>query len=72
MTKGAARDRYQSFDKQRALESAMDMFWQHGYEGTSVSELYAGIGIKPPSLYAAFGSKAPDVLTLTESVLYRT
>lgn len=36
----------------------MDMFWEHGYEATSVSQLCAGIGINPPSLYAAFGSKA--------------
>ena len=36
----------------------MDLFWEHGYEATSVSQLCAGIGINPPSLYAAFGSKA--------------
>lgn len=53
-----ARGRSRGFDKQRALESAMDMFWEHGYEATSVSQLCAGIGINPPSLYAAFGSKA--------------
>ncbi|MBP2392794.1 TetR/AcrR family transcriptional regulator [Paenarthrobacter nicotinovorans] len=53
-----ARGRRRAFDEKQALEAAMDMFWEHGYEATSVSQLCAGIGINPPSLYAAFGSKA--------------
>lgn len=32
-------------------------FWRHGYETTSVADLTATMGITPPSLYAAFGSK---------------
>ena len=32
-------------------------FWRHGYEGSSVAELTAAMGITPPSLYAAFGDK---------------
>ncbi|AXB75930.1 TetR/AcrR family transcriptional regulator [Novosphingobium sp. P6W] len=36
----------------------MRLFWQHGYEGVSVADLTSAIGIAPPSLYAAFGSKA--------------
>ncbi len=52
------RGRRRGFDEKQAMEAAMDMFWEHGYEGTSVSQLCAGIGINPPSLYAAFGSKA--------------
>lgn len=52
------RGRRRGFDEKQALEAAMDMFWEHGYEATSVSQLCAGIGINPPSLYAAFGSKA--------------
>ena len=35
----------------------MRLFWRHGYEGVSVSDLVGAIGIAPPSLYAAFGSK---------------
>ncbi|MCK9194847.1 MAG: TetR/AcrR family transcriptional regulator, partial [Nevskia sp.] len=36
----------------------MDLFWQRGYEGVSVADLTAAMKIAPPSLYAAFGSKA--------------
>ncbi|WP_315804934.1 TetR/AcrR family transcriptional regulator [Bradyrhizobium sp. SZCCHNS3002] len=47
-----------SFDRDGAIETAMLLFWQHGYEGVSVGELTKAIGVAPPSLYAAFGSKA--------------
>jgi AcrR family transcriptional regulator len=46
------------FDRNTAVEIAMRLFWRNGYEGVSVSELTDAIGIAPPSLYAAFGSKA--------------
>lgn len=36
----------------------MRLFWRHGYEGVSLNDLTAAIGVAPPSLYAAFGSKA--------------
>lgn len=35
----------------------MLLFWRQGYEGTSISQLTAALGINAPSLYAAFGSK---------------
>jgi AcrR family transcriptional regulator len=47
-----------SFDRDRAIETAMRLFWRHGYEGVSVGDLTEAIGIAPPSLYSAFGSKA--------------
>lgn len=50
--------RPRGFDREAAVATAMDLFWRHGYEGVSVSDLTAAIGIAPPSLYAAFGSKA--------------
>ncbi|MEU5110700.1 TetR/AcrR family transcriptional regulator [Streptomyces longwoodensis] len=51
------RGRPRSFDREAALVQATLLFWQHGYEGTSVSDLTAAMGISPPSLYAAFGDK---------------
>ena len=36
----------------------MRLFWRHGYEGVSIGDLTKAIGIAPPSLYSAFGSKA--------------
>jgi TetR/AcrR family transcriptional regulator, copper-responsive repressor len=51
------RGRPRSFDRDAALERAMEVFWKQGYEGTSMSELTAAMEINPPSLYAAFGDK---------------
>ncbi|HYH28881.1 MAG TPA: TetR/AcrR family transcriptional regulator [Pseudonocardia sp.] len=53
----AERGRPRGFDRDEALRRAMESFWEHGYEGTSIGELCTAIGIRPPSLYAAFGSK---------------
>jgi len=51
--------RPRTFDRDEAVQQAMLLFWQHGYEATSLSLLKTGIGggITAPSFYAAFGSK---------------
>ena len=54
----SAGGRPRSFDRDQALDIAMRMFWRQGYEGVSVADLTARLGISAPSLYAAFGSKA--------------
>lgn len=52
-----SRGRPREFDRTEALNKAMKLFWQKGYTATSMNDLYEAMGIKSPSLYAAFGSK---------------
>lgn len=49
--------RPREFDVDEALRRAMTLFWARGYEGVSLAELAAVMGINKPSLYAAFGDK---------------
>ena len=53
----AVRGRPRAFDEEEVLDVAMQLFWEHGFDGTSMSELTEAMGINRRSVYAAFGNK---------------
>ncbi|MEF7656633.1 TetR/AcrR family transcriptional regulator [Bacillus sp. ZJS3] len=49
--------RLREFDEEKALDAAMQLFWEKGYAATSLSDLTAKMEIQKPSVYSAFGDK---------------
>jgi AcrR family transcriptional regulator len=53
----AVTGRPRGFDRDAALKAGMLLFWRKGFAATSMNDLCEAMGIRSPSLYAAFGSK---------------
>jgi AcrR family transcriptional regulator len=51
------RGRPRQFDRDKALQDALLVFWRKGFYATSIPDLCGAIGVHEPSLYAAFGNK---------------
>src|SRR5579859_3584798 len=51
------RGRPRSFDERDALEKATQVFWSKGYDGATIDDLVARMGVGRPSLYSVFGDK---------------
>lgn len=49
--------RNKTFDIDKAIEKAMEVFWEKGYEGTSMQDLVDALGLSRSSIYETFGSK---------------
>jgi TetR/AcrR family transcriptional repressor of nem operon len=60
------RGRPQEFDRENALERAMDLFWTSGYEATGMQALTKHMGISRQSLYNTFGDKQSLLLQAIE------
>ncbi|WP_028551968.1 TetR/AcrR family transcriptional regulator [Paenibacillus sp. UNC451MF] len=50
--------RIREFDEQKALTEAMYLFWEKGYEATTLNDLTTRMGIQKPSLYSTYGDKS--------------
>lgn len=66
---GKSRGRPVAFDKEEVLDKAVNVFWAHGYEGASMSELVEVLGVNKPSIYAAFGNKEALFLKALEKYI---
>ena len=45
------------YDQSKVLDSVVKLFWEQGYEATSMKNICEVTGLQPGSVYAAFGSK---------------
>lgn len=69
MCEKKTRGRPKQFDRDRALDQVLRLFWRDGYESTSLADLVAVTGAKAPTLYAEFGNKEGLFLAAVECYL---
>lgn len=55
-----------TYDPETVLDAAMELFWSHGYEATSLHDLLAAMGLSKSSFYQAFGGKKALFLRCVE------
>ncbi|MFW8590411.1 TetR/AcrR family transcriptional regulator [Glaciecola sp. 2405UD65-10] len=60
------RGKKKAFSESTALNAAMEVFWQKGYAGASLSDLTSSMDINKPSMYNTFGNKETLFLKTTE------
>lgn len=58
LNKEKKRGRPRQFDREKVLLVALEIFWEKGYEQTSIADICKATGVNAPSLYAAFGNKS--------------
>ena len=58
--------RPKGFIPDEALDRAVEMFWEHGYEGVDVDRIARAVNVTKPALYRAFGDKATLMLRAVE------
>src|SRR5258708_26549166 len=68
-----ARGRPKGFIPDEALDRAVEMFWEHGYEGVDVEPIAQAVNVTKPALYRAFGDKSTLLLKAVEryAITYR-
>jgi AcrR family transcriptional regulator len=64
--------RPRSFDRDAALAVAVEQFWRHGYEETSIASLTAAMGVTPPSLYALPSTREAIARVLSDTARAHT
>ena len=58
--------RPKGFIPDEALDRAVEMFWEHGYEGVDVERIARAVNVTKPALYRAFGDKSTLMLKAVE------
>jgi AcrR family transcriptional regulator len=65
-TSKRAPGRPKGFSHDEALDRAVEMFWEHGYEGVDVERIARAVNVTKPALYRAFGDKPTLLLRAVE------